>query len=81
MGWVAVDLDLLERYGMAFRGDWRQLRNSKRWIEEQRQAYRVQSLDDGVVVLQQDGPIHAELEAALDRQLQRPLPADPRRRS
>ena len=78
--WVAVDLDLLERYGVAFRGDWRQLRNSKRWIEEQRQGYRVQSLDDGVVVLQQDGPIHAELEAALDRQLQRPLPADPKDR-
>ena len=62
--WVAVDLDLLERYGRAFAGDWRQLRNSKRWIEEHRQAYRVQSLEDGVVVLQKEGPIRAPLQLA-----------------
>ena len=80
MDWVAVDLDLLERYGRAFAGDWRQLRNSKRWIEEHRQAYRVQSLEDGVVVLQKEGPIHAPLELALDQTLQQPLPANPRRR-
>ena len=78
--WVAVDLDLLERYGRAFAGDWRQLRNSKRWIEEHRQAYRVQSLADGVVVLQKEGPIHGPLELALDQTLQQPLPANPRRR-
>ena len=78
--WVAVDLDLLQRYGWAFAGDWRQLRNSKRWIEEHRQAYRVQSLEDGVVVLQKEGPIHAPLELALDQTLQQPLPANPRRR-
>ena len=78
--WVAVDLDLLQRYGRAFAGDWRQLRNSKRWIEQHRQAYRVQSLEDGVVVLQKDGPINAPLELALDQTLQQPLPANPRRR-
>ena len=78
--WVAVDLDLLQRYGRAFAGDWRQLRNSKRWIEEHRQAYRVQSLEQGVVVLQKEGPIHAPLELALDQTLQQPLPANPRRR-
>lgn len=78
--WVAVDLDLLQRYGRAFAGDWRQLRNSKHWIEQHRQAYRVQSLEDGVVVLQKEGPIHASLELALDQTLQQPLPANPRRR-
>ena len=78
--WVAVDLDLLERYGRAFAGDWRQLRNSKSWIEQHRQAYCVQSLEDGVVVLQKGGPIHAPLELALDQTLQQPLPANPRRR-
>ena len=78
--WVAVDLELLEHYGRAFAGDWRQLRKSKRWIEKHRQAYRVQSLADGVVVLQKDGPIHASLELALDQTLQQPLPANPRRR-
>lgn len=78
--WVAVDLDLLERYGRAFAGDWRQLRNSKRWIEQHRQAYRIQSLDDGVVVLQKEGPMNAPLELALDQTLEQPLPANPRRR-
>ena len=78
--WVAVDLELLEHYGRAFAGDWRQLRKSKRWIEKHRQAYRVQSLADGVVVLQKEGPIHASLELALDQTLQQPLPANPRRR-
>ena len=78
--WVAVDLELLEHYGRAFAGDWRQLRKSKRWIEKHRQVYRVQSLEDGVVVLQKDGPIHASLELALDQTLQQPLPANPRRR-
>ena len=34
--WVAVDLDLIERYGVAFRSDWRQLRNSRRWLEQHR---------------------------------------------
>ena len=78
--WVAVDLDLLERYGRAFAGDWRQLRNSKRWIEQHRKAYRVRSLEDGVVVLQKEGTINAPLELALDQTLQQPLPANPRRR-
>ena len=79
--WVAVDLEWLEHYGRAFAGDWRQLRKSKRWIEQHRQAYRVQSLEDGVVVLQKKGPIHASLELALDQTLQQPLPANSRRPS
>ena len=54
-----------------------QHRNSKRWIEQHRQAYRVQSLEDGVVMLQKEGPIHAPLELALDRTLQQSLPANP----
>lgn len=76
--WVAVDLDLLERYGVAFRGDWRKLRNSRRWIVEHRQDYSIQALEDGVAVLQRKGPNHADLESALDQQLQRPMPLDPR---
>ena len=76
--WVAVDLDLLERYGLVFRGDWRKLRNSRRWIVEHRQDYSIQALEDGVAVLQRKGPNHADLESALDQQLQRPMPLDPR---
>jgi len=78
--WVAVDLDLIERYGVAFRSDWRQLRSSRRWLEQHRDLYVVQALNDGVAVLQRQGPIHPGLEKQLDRVLQRPLPLDPRKR-
>ena len=50
--WVAVDLDLIERYGAAFRSDWRQLRSSRRWLEQHRNRYAVQALNDGFAVLQ-----------------------------
>ena len=45
--WVAVDLSLLERYGVAFRRDWRQLKKSLVWIEENRQTYTPQAIRDG----------------------------------
>ena len=77
--WIAVDLDLLERYGVAFRGDWKQLRNSRRWLEEHRDTHTVQAYSDGVLVLQRSGTRHDELEKALDQALLRPLPLDPRR--
>ena len=78
--WVAVDLDLIERYGVAFRSDWRQLRSSRRWLEQHRNLYAVQAINDGVVVLQRQGSIHPVLEQKLDDALQRPLPLDPRKR-
>ena len=76
--WIAVDLDLLERYGVAFRGDWRQLRNSRRWISDHRESYAVQALSDGVVVLERHGQRRPDLETALDERLSRAMPADPR---
>jgi len=79
--WVAVDLQLLERYGVAFRGDWRQLRNSRRWIDDHRDRYAVRALQDGVVVLERSSQRNRQLEAELDRYLARPMPADPRDRS
>ena len=79
--WVAVDLDLLERYSVAFRSDWRQLRKSRRWLEQHRHSHSVQALQDGVVVMKRGGERNATLEMALDRALQRPLPIDPRQRS
>ena len=79
--WIAVDLEQLEQYGVAFRGDWKQLRNARRWLAAHRDSNRVQAINSGVVVLQRNGVQHPDLEAALDRQLDRPLPADPRRRS
>ena len=79
--WIAVDLEQLEQYGVAFRGDWKQLRSARRWLAAHRDSHRVQAINSGVVVLQRNGIQHPDLEAALDRQLDRPLPADPRRRS
>ena len=79
--WIAVDLDLLTRYGVAFRGDWRQLRNSRAWIAEHRATYPVQAIADGVVVMQHNGNRQVEVEAQLDQLLNQPMPIDPRRRS
>lgn len=78
--WVAVDLDLLERYSVAFRGDWKQLRKSRRWFEQHRDSHSVQALHDGVVVLQRGGARNEELEERFDQVLARPLPIDPRER-
>ena len=79
--WVAVDLSLLERYGVAFRRDWRQLKKSLVWIEENRQTYTPQAIRDGVVVLQHHGRNHPVLNTELETILQRPLPQSPSRRS
>jgi len=78
--WIAVDLDLLERYGIAFRGDWKQLRNSRRWIQEHRESHSVQALSDGVLVMKRGGAHQQTLELELDRAMKHPLPTDPKRR-
>ena len=78
--WIAVDLDMLRRYGAAFGGDWKQLRNSRNWLNEERSHYAVQAIENGVVALQRDGERHPNLEAALDQELAKPLPNDPRKR-
>ena len=78
--WIAVDLDWLERYGVAFRGDWKQLRKSRRWLMQHRSSHSVRSLESGVLVMERDGARDGDLEEALDRLLTRPLPPDPRHR-
>ena len=79
--WVAVDLSLLERYGVAFRRDWRQLKKSLIWIEENHKIYTPQAIRDGVVVLQHHGRNDPVLNTELETLLQRPLPQSPSRRS
>ena len=83
--WIAVDLDFLNRYGVAFRGDWKQLRKSKRWIENNRNTYSVQALKDGIVVMERttrrEASHNLKLESALNELLATPLPDDPKRRS
>jgi len=79
--WVAVDLSLLERYGVAFRRDWRQHRKSLAWIEDNRQTYTPQAIRDGVVVLQRQGPRHPVLDKELSALLERPRPPSPSKRA
>ena len=78
VNWVAVDLEMLERYGVAFRSDWRQLRQSRRWLLEHRDSYAARALNDGVVVLERSQDTTPALERALDQYLQRPMTMDPR---
>ena len=76
--WIAVDLDWLERYGVAFRSDWRELKRIKRELPSQMDAYRVQAIKNGVVVLKHDGAQKPALERQLRKRLATPLPPDPR---
>jgi hypothetical protein len=77
--WIAVDLDWLERYGVAFRSDWRELRRIKQELPTQMGDYRVQGLKDGIAVLKKNGPVKPELERQLRERLGMPLAPNPSR--
>jgi hypothetical protein len=67
--WIAVDLDWLERYGVAFRRDRQFLRRSLTRLQEFPDSYSVQRVDDGVVLLQREGPEDPQERARLERHL------------
>ena len=48
--WIAVDLDWLERYSVAFRSDWSELRRIKQEQSKQMGDYRVQAIKGGIAV-------------------------------
>ena len=77
--WIAVDLDWLERYSVAFGSDWRELRRIKQELPSQMGDYRVQGLRNGIAVLQQNGPLKPELELQLRERLATPLAPHPSR--
>ena len=77
--WIAVDLDWLERYGVAFRGDWKVLQRIRDELPRQLDTFKVQAVRDGVFVLQRDGILKPSLQQGLLDRLQRPGPDDPRR--
>ena len=79
--WIAVDLDWLERYSVAFRSDWRELRRIKQELPAQMGDYRVQAIKNGIAVLQYHGPQKPALERLLREQLATPLAAHPGRPS
>ena len=80
MNWIAIDLKQLERYGVAFRGDWKQLLRSREWLKQHRTSHSVRSIQDGILVLERNGFRNADLEQKLTRELERPLPPDPRQK-
>ena len=63
--WIAIDLDWLERYSVAFRSDWRELRRIKQELPDQMGDYRVQAIKNGIAVLQQNGPLKTRIRAAI----------------
>ena len=77
--WIAVDLNWLERYSVAFGSDWRELRRIKQELPSQMGDYRVQGLRNGIAVLQQNGPLKPELELQLRERLATPLAPHPSR--
>ena len=81
MDWIAVDLDWLERYSVAFRSDWRELKRIKQELPDQMGDYRVQGIRDVIAVLQHNGPLKPELERQLQERLATPLPPDPRQQA
>jgi uncharacterized membrane protein len=68
--WIAVDLDWLERYGVAFRRDRYFLRRSVAQLEEL-SGYSAERVDDGVVLLQRGGLLVPKEQARLQRELER----------
>jgi len=68
--WIAVDLDWLERYGVAFRRDRYFLRRSVAQLEEL-SGYSAERIDDGVVLLQRGGLLVPKEQARLQRELER----------
>ena len=79
--WIAIDLDWLERYSVAFRSDWSELRRIKQELPGQMVDYSVQAIEDGVAVLEREGQRNPELEKELSLRLATPLKPDPRKQS
>lgn len=63
--WIAVDLDWLERYAVAFRSDRALLSRSLSAVHNLQGSYGVQRVLDGVVVLQRHGPPHVVAQQQL----------------
>jgi uncharacterized protein involved in exopolysaccharide biosynthesis len=68
--WVAVDLNQQLRYAEAFPQEQKALKRSLRLLKTlPREGYRVQAVNDGVVVLQRNGAVDASAEQQLNRLL------------
>ncbi len=68
--WIAMDLNDLASRASAFRRDRKMLRKSIDWLQEDIGSYNVQLIQDGVVILQRNGPVDVDVEHELVRLLQ-----------
>ena len=68
--WVAIDLKTLAHFSEAFSRDRERLKKSLKWLDENSSIYRVQSIEDGVVVLNRNGKTDQKLQQDLNRLIQ-----------
>ena len=65
--WVAIDLKTLAHFSEAFSRDRERLKKSLNWLDADSSMYRVQSIEDGVVVLNRNGKNDQKLQRDLNR--------------
>ena len=68
--WVAIDLKTLAHFSEAFSRDRECLKKSLKWLDANSSIYRVQSIEDGVVVLNRNGKTDQKLQQDLNRLIQ-----------
>ena len=68
--WVAIDLKTLDHFSEAFPRDRKRLKKSLQWLDANSSIYQVQSIEDGVVVLNRNGKTDQKLQQDLNRLIQ-----------
>ena len=68
--WVAIDLKMLAHFSEAFSRDRKRLKKSLEWLDANSSIYQVQSIEDGVVVLNRNGKTDQKLQQDLNRLIQ-----------
>tara|TARA_B110000008_G_scaffold201792_2_gene200445 strand:+ start:101 stop:1735 length:1635 start_codon:yes stop_codon:yes gene_type:complete len=68
--WVAIDLKTLDHFSEAFPRDRKRLKKSLEWLDANSSIYQVQSIEDGVVVLNRNGKTDQKLQQDLHRLIQ-----------
>ncbi|MDC0316070.1 DUF2079 domain-containing protein [Synechococcus sp. AH-551-G15] len=68
--WVAIDLKTLAHFSEAFSRDRKRLKKSLEWLDANSSIYQVQSIEDGVVVLNRNGKTDQKLQQDLHRLIQ-----------
>ena len=70
INWVAIDLKTPAHFSEAFSQARERLKKSMKWLDANSSIYRVQSIEDGVVVLNRNGKTDQKLQQDLNRLIQ-----------